>query len=326
MPRISGKDVTQEARSDIFEQMRREREEGLKHIDGEIEKNDELEKYIVLAAGYLNDELVALGLPATQMDSRRVHAFLGEEYERRVRNKDTNGLYRSKEDALYVHSGRGRMQLYKTILHEMVHRAAFKARHADVSERTVGDVRGGYFTRHPNEDKHMHFRGLDEAVVDRIVMDIAQKHFDELIQQLHITEEESREPVNFYHDYMDVLAIIVQKVAENKKEDPRETWQRFKRGEFSGEMMHLRDVEDAFGKGSLRVLAALGSGTRRPDSSEDAKLVYDYFAADDPKERDQIARAVLNERERLRYAQRTKVAPEKQSSFFGKVLKNIAGL
>jgi len=57
----------------------------------------------------------------------------------------------------------------------------------------------------------------------------------------------------FYNLPLEILEIVLEKIAKNNKEKPEQVWQRFKKGFFTGEMMHLRDVEKTFGKGALRV-------------------------------------------------------------------------
>jgi hypothetical protein len=85
---------------------------------------------------------------------------------------------------------------------------------------------------------------------------------------------------------IEIVEIIIQKVAEKKGEDRELVWQRFKRGLFSGEMMHLRDIEETFGKGSLRILASL--------ESEDVPvaMVKKYFESENETEKNAIAREI----------------------------------
>ena len=96
----------------------------------------------------------------------------------------------------------------------------------------------------------------------------------------------------------------MEKIAEKNSESKEAVWMRFKKGEFTGEMMHLREVERTFGKGALRVLAALGSGTRNMKRSKLIEQTESYFKTDDVAAQEKIAKEILIERERLRYDQR----------------------
>lgn len=324
IPRISGKEISPEDRAGITQRIEAVSKEGLDRIDGELEKTAEAEEFIGVIGRYLNDELTSLGLSAVGIDAQRIHVITANEFAKKFPGAEANGVYTGLTDGIYVRGNAHRMQLYKTMVHEMVHQAAFRAYHADKNKKKYDRVRQGYTTWHPHEKHHEHFRGLDEAIVDRTVMDILRGHKEELIHRLHITEEEAREPVNYYHDYLKVLAAVINKISEKKNENVQETWKRFKRSEFNGELMHLRDIEDVFGKGSLRVLAALGSGTRNPESPEETRLVLEYFSSDDSQTRDHIARSILNGRERARYIKRTEpILPQQHASFFGALLRRI---
>mgnify|MGYP001566357251 CR=1 FL=1 len=105
---------------------------------------------------------------------------------------------------------------------------------------------------------------------------------------------------------MKIVRLVIKKVAEKKGITYDEVWKKIKKGYFSGEMMHLRDVEDVFGHGSLRFLGALGSGEVLGGRGELNQKFYMYFKTDDKSERNKIAREVLNERERLKYKERQK--------------------
>ena len=111
---------------------------------------------------------------------------------------------------------------------------------------------------------------------------------------------------NYYQRFIDIVDAIVAKIAERNGESKESVWDRFKRGMYRGEMTHLKEIETIYGKGSLRVLAALESGTRRSLVRDEVieKLGL-FFKTDNEQERNKLAQEVLNERERLRYDKRT---------------------
>lgn len=323
MPKIFGHGLPPEELEKVAAGVEKLSIKGLEPIDGEIEKSKEVTKFIELAGGYLNEELESFGREKFEIDSRRIHILFAEDFEKKFpKHSDSNGIYKSLDDGIYVKGDGFRLNLYKCIFHELVHQASFRSVYADKEERSIDPKRVGYADFNPTEDfSHEHFRGLNEAVVDKIVSDLTQRHADEIVIELNITEAEKNEPVNFYIGEMQVLKVVVEKIAETKGEDPEVVLRRFKQGEFSGEMMHLRDVEKAFGKGSLRVLAALRSGTKGSVSESSSKILK-YFQADTEVEREKIAREILIERERLRYNQQrvgvrvnTSQKQNKKSSF-----------
>lgn len=77
-------------------------------------------------------------------------------------------------------------------------------------------------------------------------------------------------------------------------------------------MMHLRDIEKTFGKGSLRVLAAIDCGTKNNPPiqkyrEKNNNKILEYFETDNEENKEQIARSILNERERMKYINRRKI-------------------
>ena len=314
---IFGKGLTPESREAAGEAFDKLSEEGFERVDGEVEKSEEASRFIGAVNGYLNEELRLMGVGEIQLDPRRIHILSIDDFEKNFPNAEANGIYRDLADGIYVRQA-GRMQLYKTIFHEMVHQASSRSFFADPKDRNIGRRRIGYTAFNSGEKNHEHFRGLNEAVTDMIVREIFIKHKDELIRDFEITEDEQKQSVDFYFEYMDVVKIIIAGIAKKNGEDEEAVWERFKKGEFTGEMMHLRDIEKTFGKGSLRVLAAMDSGTKNIDSDTDEKLSA-YFKTEDEKSKDAIAKDILIERERLRYNQ-SKIQKKKKTrfmSFFG---------
>jgi plasmid maintenance system antidote protein VapI len=155
--------------------------------------------------------------------------------------------------------------------------------------------RSGYRSFSSYADKrenkqHEHFQGLNEAVIDKLALEIVRKHIDELVQELAITPEEKAEIGPYYQfEFIEVLDIIIRRLAESMQVSEREIWKEFARGLFTGEMMHLREVELFFGKGALRVLGALGDPELTPFSKKVIQQVKRYFEIDDKNERKRIA-------------------------------------
>lgn len=105
-----------------------------------------------------------------------------KDFSQKYRDK-SGGMNQITNSAYIEKSGRSRLALYKTIFHEAIHIASFRKYHADAEQRIFQSYRTGYNTQHTREENHEHFRGLNEAVVDKTVMDILRKHQEELIRE-----------------------------------------------------------------------------------------------------------------------------------------------
>ena len=88
---------------------------------------------------------------------------------------------------------------------------------------------------------------------------------------------------------------IIFRISEKQGEEYQTVWKRFERGYFTGEMMHMRDVERTFGKGSLRILAAAYPESENRDDIDEK--IFEYFDAKTEEEKDELAKEILNERE-----------------------------
>jgi len=301
---IHGKGLDADEREKVAKHFEQSFQEGLEPVEGEIEKSSEILHFIEKINGYLNDELRELGLDEVQLDARRIHILPTDIFKKEYPHAEANGLYWDAEDGVYVKQDKSRLQAYKSLLHEVVHQISYRSVYANPETRATYVIRSGYNNDQAAEEHHEHFRGMNEAVVDSIVKEVLQKHAAELIKDFKITEDEQKESVNYYDDYMDILNIIMEKIAEKNSENKEAVWTRFKKGEFTGEMMHLREVERTFGKGALRVLAALGSGTKNMKHSKLIEQMQAYFQTDDAATQEKNAKEILIERERLRYDQR----------------------
>jgi len=170
---------------------------------------------------------------------------------------------------------------YSTIIHESIHGEAFHKYelYADESNPesniiNLNSYRNGYLlTKNRKED---YFRGLNEGVVDKTTMDILIKEYKgepNLINKIR--------KILYYIEsayFLEMLTVdtIVSKIAKNKDENKNETWARFKREQFNGNMMHLRDIEEIYGVGSLRVLATMNPRVNMKNIKN--LLYYTYFS------------------------------------------------
>lgn len=301
---IFGKNLTpedSEKESNALEKIERE---SLKQTEGEMKKTPEETRFIKKIDSYLKEEFKEIGIEKKpEILPERIHFLDHEAFKKVCPKKGLSAFVSFPQNAAYLDksSPRHRLELYKTILHESVHLLAFQKIHVDAGEKVTRQYRRGYYVNNPKEEEHEHFRGLGEAIADKTAMELFNKHAKELITEFNITSKEENLPVEYQTDYIEILDTVIKKIAEKNNENENVVWQRFKKGQFSGEIMHLRDVENTFGVGSLRILAALDSGIKNLSRVEVSKKILRYFEAENQEEKNKIASEVLIEREKLRY-------------------------
>lgn len=238
-------------------------------IEGEIEKSPEEIKFIELANRYIKDELEELGvMKKLEIEPKQLHFFSHEDYIKKFPAQKDFGHHSSSTNAAFLDEGahQNRLRFYKTILHEMIHIASIHKFYVEETEEGKVNVKTSYRTgygvsdpRKRERNQPEYFRWFYEAVVDKTTLDIILKNDKKLRKELNITEKEVKESSGDFYPYLDDLNALIKKLAEKKGEDEETIWQRIKRGQFSGEMMHLRDVEKYLGKGELERLAHLGN-------------------------------------------------------------------
>lgn len=102
---------------------------------------------------------------------------------------------------------------------------------------------------------------MHEAIVQKMSKDIIQKNADKFIEELELSPEETNKSYgyNLYDCMIDIMDRAAAEIAKKKGESPDAVWKRLKRGLFTGEMMHLRDLEKYVDQGLLNKLARLKS-------------------------------------------------------------------
>lgn len=244
----------------------------------------------------------------------RFHIMSDEWFEQSMPRKDTKGSYSSYRDKAVLSRSRtgSTLQLYKTIFHEGVHAASQSKHWFDVVGRKLSDYRLGYLSRNrakPGEG-HEHFRAFNEGVVETTVQELFVINGKEAQQKLGVSQDDMQKVKFSYQRFRDTVRSICEGLASKNGGEAYDYWKKIKRGQFTGEMMHLRDIEIAYGKGALRVLDSL-SLEPNGDTEEavmqeiDRKnmLVLQYFESYDRAEegedrlrrRWELAREILGE-------------------------------
>ncbi len=164
-----------------------------------------------------------------------------------------------------------------TITHEFIHSISHNKYLLKKNKdgQRIDRRRTGYKTIRDWE--HTLFEGFDEAIVDKMSNEIVLKQY-KVFEKNNVRNnlyKSLTRSVGGYPIQIKIIEKIIKKIAEVKNEAEEEVWKRFKIGEFTGNMMHLRDVEKAYGPGSLRILAQMPGSN---GDKEEFKAYYDYFA------------------------------------------------
>lgn len=242
---------------------------------------------------------------------------------------ESSGIYVNRDNCVDEEGFLDRRYLFRVLLHEELeilgYRKYFLETKGTIFKRIMAErYRQGYRVFHPGYDEeraHEHFRGLKEAVIEKMIEEFFERHGKEIEgleerrfvvpEEVYVPgpeETERKERVGEkpleYSAYKDVLERVISKIAMMSHEDEGNVWKIFKKGLFTGEMLHLREVDKVFGTGSLRILAVLGSqGVAKEELPEQEinYLVREYFETDDLARREKIAEEVLNNEELERY-------------------------
>ncbi len=137
-----------------------------------------------------------------------------------------------------------------TLFHEVVHYASFESVGADW--RNIVGFRSGYALPHRD------FSGFNEGVVQKVVAELITQNQDRFpqLREAYDVKNLVNEP---YKEEQNVVEGIVNTVSKYRGEPPEEVWRRIKRGLFTGHIVHLKDVERAFGEEALFLLSLYGN-------------------------------------------------------------------
>ncbi|MFA5937038.1 MAG: hypothetical protein WC822_04125 [Candidatus Paceibacterota bacterium] len=308
------KDLKEGGEKQIKEFILKERLIGKEKISGEYEKSKEELKIIETINFLILNEIKKMDVsPKETLSSERVH-LVSENIFNQCHPGQQNqvGSYTTETNSILINRDqlKQKLLLFSTILHEVLHYYSFNSFVVSIDSNEVGPYRTGYSLQNFSENinNHEHFRGLTEAVIDKMVQEIIENNKVFLISQkiVSLGEFKKKNDILCYKEEVKVLELVINKITEIKQKSYKEVWIKFKRGLFTGEMMYLRDVDNVFGTGSLRVLSAmLSEGSTKNIDSEQLIYLFDKFFKEEDKEiRNNLARKILSERERLRYFER----------------------
>ncbi|EKE11047.1 MAG: hypothetical protein ACD_15C00150G0002 [uncultured bacterium] len=299
--KIVGKNMTPEKRDYFSEKRKESEEESKKPFVGEMEKSEKAREIIRFINACIAEKFQELGLEYQEIPEEKNHLFSKEGFKKAFPNKDdaVNGFNNSVNKENIIKVTEDSAKVFKVMLHEMVHAASHGAYYGDIQSNKLREYRTGYVVSnwHDGEENvHEHFRAFNEGMIDLIVSEIVKGKLDDINKLLEISKEDWKN-VSWYWDESELINLIVGKISDVKREKGKDIYARFEKGLFTGEMMHLRDVEKVFGKHSLRILGSWDSTDKGgdPDKVDRYRKIYKFFATDDEGEREKLRQELLPE-------------------------------
>jgi len=297
--KIVGKNMSEEKREDFGKRYQEIEKRSVLPLKAEMEKNEKAEEIIRAINSWLRKEFEQMGLEYKDIPQEKIHIFFEDDYKKEFPEEKESviGFASSVKREACIKAVEDKARVFKCILHEMIHLASHNVYYGNIAEDVMTNYRSGYANINWNnkEDVKQHFKGLNEGVVDMLASEIVQDNLDEVFR-LTATRKEDWKNVEWYGEEGDIVNAILDKIAVHKNEKRENVYARFKKGLFSGEMMHLRDIEKAFGKDSLRILAywdptADVSGVSEKDIYE---KIYEFFTTADEKKRNEIREVLIS--------------------------------
>ncbi|MFA6274364.1 MAG: hypothetical protein WC662_04350 [Candidatus Paceibacterota bacterium] len=314
-----GENLTPERKKSAEEVLNNWHESAKTKSEKEIEKTPEDSALIEKAKDILNQELKSLNVqPDFDLNPEIVHIISSDEitssgfyYEDSreieiIRSKHKivflfNVIEEFVKKILYRNRKKRDSEL-ATIIHEFIHSTSHNKYLLKKNRdgQRISCRRTGYKTKRDWE--HTLFDGFDEAIVDKLSNEIVLKQY-KVFEKNNVRNNLYKSLTRFLGGYpiqIKIIEKIIKKIAEVKNEAEEEVWKRFKIGEFTGNMMHLRDVENAYGPGSLRILAQMPG---KNGDKEELDAYYDYFATSNEESLNKIQNLYIkkDQKEKLNY-------------------------
>ena len=271
--RIIKKDETQDSRFNSIEEQTNGVAEYFNSAPEE-EKTVEENLIINIFNDYLQREIKSFGITVTPIFQEKIKFFTIDTFDKLFEKEDkTSGGY-IMEAGLICLKKKG-LETFHTLLHEMIHYYSFHKIDLNKNNRLYQVARVGY-----NEYDARHFVGLNEGLTELIVSKILSGNIKDIKNNIpyfgdkNVSDEDKE---NFFKPkngrYSQFLKMLIKKLSEKELVSEDNLLKKFEEGMFTGEMMHLREIEKIFGKNSLRILAYYDI---YKDETTD-RLIYNYF-------------------------------------------------
>lgn len=310
---IIGRKLTSEKKKEIGWYLEGRKDEAMKPLEGEYEKTKEQLKFIKYIGKCLNSELKELKIDKkVNISPEQIHLLPRDVYRRKTGEDFSAAFFLALNQGVCINRDyySTRMKLYQAIAHEMIHLGSFLRFQGREEELRPFRSKVGYSSEFgKKEERYEQFDGLNEMMVDKFLPKIFLKHKEEFIKKFRLTKQEQNEGLSYYST--DILDTLIEKIAAKNKEKTEDVWNRFKNGLFTGEAMHLRDIERTFGKDSLHLLSMFNFEDEV--TMKNYNKILECFKTDDDKKREEIINELLPKLEKHKIKPETegKISQEK---------------
>lgn len=281
-----GPNRTKAEETKVAHSMARRREAANEFHESELEKTPGERAAIALLDDFLKREFEDLEIPEIPgIRADRFH-IMSQEWFDKEKPEGGLGSYRTYQDKAVFCRDRveSALYVYKVIFHEGVHAVSYQKHWVDVKNRIINDYRIGYAitnTSGKEDEQHNHFDAFNEGVAESTVEEFFHKYQTEIGRKLSIPVEELKNLDFSYSLFRGVVKEICYGIASYQGIKPLDVWKKIKKGQFTGEMMHLRDIERVYGFEALDVLEALkidgNDGDAEKEASEKNKKILEFF-------------------------------------------------
>jgi hypothetical protein len=166
--------------------------------------------------------------------------------------------------------GISKLQTAVTLVHETLEASSYfdlKAHTGSDGRQKIRSNRQAFQMNMDSQDPlNQHFKMFREAIIEDFTREIVLRnktalHLDDLSDQ-ELTVRHTA--MNGYSDYFEVLYTVAEGIAHSRGNvSQADVIQEFRQACFNGKIQDLLiEIEKTFGNGSLRVLAAMGTGVR----------------------------------------------------------------
>lgn len=286
--------------------------------EGELKKTPEELAAIEFFDELLKMEFLDLDIPEVpELRPERFHIMSEAWCDENMGTSDYGAYFSFGDNAILSRRRSGsRLDFYNTISHEAIHSVSRQKHWIDVEKKKINSYRVGYRIQNPVGENggHVHLKAFNEGVVETTVEEFFTRNSQEIGKRLSIPESELTKCTFGYTNFRRVVKGLCYGIARAQKGKPQDVWKKIKRGQFTGEMMHLRDIEYTYGKGALRILDALqgksddpGMQGRDEQVDEKNEKIIQFFESYSLEEREreairgELAREILGEEDFEKY-------------------------
>lgn len=286
--------------------MRRTRSTIEMHPDERGKTKDEKE-FIAYTNVLIEHERERLGVDAGEIMSPnrvRMIAENRDNLEENSEKSDTHscvfGEYWPVTGRAYVYDDalrdRKKVNRLGTILHECLHAASCQ-KYA-LGKDNVSTYRIGYATKHPDQERQK-LVAFNEGLTEVMVWDLLGQKSEYLRKRFEIQEKDVSPSHGGYIDSQYLILLLSKRVAGKLEKSKTEVYCNFKRGYFTGEMMHLRDIEKAFGPGALAIVDMMVALPKTKEAIGRNEKIFQFFETDSEDEREQLRDELLPEQKKM---------------------------